>query len=174
MIEQIKERNELRFARDEAFKNVQDFQAWHDAMSDIDALLKEVERRNEISRANCARYAQRINELMAEVERLRTGLFPALAHGDDDHRRWLKEAIDAFIDSNPVPPPYGQGTKERLEAEVARLRGEVARAYREGWFYNTAWSDESLSLPQRLKWDVVKAWQASEARKRLEPPAPED
>lgn len=31
-------------------------------------------------------------------------LFKALAHGDDDHRDWLKEAIDNFYKGEPIKP----------------------------------------------------------------------
>ena len=48
---------------------------------------------------------------------------------------------------------------KELEAEVERLRSEVPRAYMEGW------NDEVYC-------DAVSSWQASEARKRLEPPNP--
>lgn len=34
-----------------------------------------------------------------------TGLFEAIAHGDDLHRAWLKEALDCFFAGKPVPPP---------------------------------------------------------------------
>lgn len=36
-------------------------------------------------------------------------LFDAIKHGDDDHRRWLKDAIEAHFAGRPVPPPYGKG-----------------------------------------------------------------
>lgn len=32
-------------------------------------------------------------------------LYEALAHGDDEHRAWLREAIDNFFAGKPVPPP---------------------------------------------------------------------
>lgn len=31
-------------------------------------------------------------------------LFQALAHGDDDHRDWLREAIDNFYQGKPIKP----------------------------------------------------------------------
>lgn len=29
----------------------------------------------------------------------------AIAHGDDEHRRWLSKAAEQFIADEPVPPP---------------------------------------------------------------------
>jgi NTP pyrophosphatase (non-canonical NTP hydrolase) len=56
------------------------------------------------------------------VERLHI----AIAHGDEEHRAWLKEAIEAHFAGKPVPEPRGQGTKEatitRLTAERDALR----------------------------------------------------
>lgn len=51
-------------------------------------------------------------------------LFEAIAHGDEDHRAWLKEAITAHFAGGPVPEPRGKGNKE---AAIERLTGEVER-----------------------------------------------
>lgn len=45
-------------------------------------------------------------------------LFDAIKHGDDDHKTWLKEAIDAHFAGQPVPRPRGQGNKEKLIGEL--------------------------------------------------------
>lgn len=58
------------------------------------------------------------SELDELIERRNT-LFEAIAHGDDEHRAWLKEAIDAHFAGNPVPGVRGQGTKE---AQLTSLR----------------------------------------------------
>lgn len=29
----------------------------------------------------------------------------AVLHGDDEHRKWLLEAADAFVNGRPLPPP---------------------------------------------------------------------
>jgi hypothetical protein len=34
-------------------------------------------------------------------------VFQAIAHGDDDHREWLKEALFNLFAGEPVPPPRG-------------------------------------------------------------------
>ena len=34
-------------------------------------------------------------------------LYEAIKHGDDDHKDWLKEAIEAFIMGWPIPEPRG-------------------------------------------------------------------
>lgn len=52
-------------------------------------------------------------------------LHEAIAHGDDEHKRWLKDALTAWAIDQPVPLPTGLDNKERAdkaEAEVARLR----------------------------------------------------
>lgn len=50
------------------------------------------------------------------------GLFEAIAHGDDIHRGWLKEAIDNWFAGRPVPPPRDAKTiraaAEKLEAQT--------------------------------------------------------
>jgi hypothetical protein len=57
-------------------------------------------------------------------------LWKALAHGDEDHRLWLKEAIECFIADQPVPSPRGSGNKEKriyeLEEEVKQLKKILA------------------------------------------------
>jgi hypothetical protein len=59
------------------------------------------------------------------AERREIGLFDAIAHGDGEHRAWLKEAITAHFAGEPVPPPRGRGTAER--------RMEEMRAERDKW-----------------------------------------
>lgn len=53
-------------------------------------------------------------------------LWEAVAHGDDEHKTWLRNAIFAWYEQLPIPPVYGMGTKEKrikeLEAEVSRLK----------------------------------------------------
>lgn len=36
-----------------------------------------------------------------EIDRL----YAAIAHGDEVHRAWLKEAMYAFLEGKPIPPP---------------------------------------------------------------------
>ncbi len=52
-------------------------------------------------------------------------LFDALKHGDDEHRAWLKGAINAFFEGRPIPAPRGSGNKAAritaLEADKAAL-----------------------------------------------------
>jgi len=45
-----------------------------------------------------------IDQLGVTVERVAT-LFDAIAHGDADHRSWLKGAIAAHFAGDPVPAP---------------------------------------------------------------------
>lgn len=53
-------------------------------------------------------------------------LYRQIAHGDEEHRRWLREALDAYAAGKPVPAPR-QGPSERDKAyiaEIDRLRAE--------------------------------------------------
>jgi hypothetical protein len=45
-------------------------------------------------------------------------LFHAIKYGDDEHRAWLKDAIEAFFAGRSVPAPRGEGKKD---AEIKRL-----------------------------------------------------
>lgn len=53
-------------------------------------------------------------------------LWEAVAHGDEEHRTWLRAAIFAWYEQLPIPQVYGKGTKEKqielLQAEILRLR----------------------------------------------------
>lgn len=49
--------------------------------------------------------------LTPEMQHLVDTLFDAVAHGDQEHRDWLKEAIDNHFKGLPVPPPRGKGTQ---------------------------------------------------------------
>lgn len=59
------------------------------------------------------------------AEKAAAGLFDAIAHGDDTHREWLKEAISNWFSGLPVPPPrdakkdLGRVEKERDELRAA-------------------------------------------------------
>lgn len=59
------------------------------------------------------------------------GLYDALAHGDEEHRAWLREAITAHFSGKPIPPPRGSGSKEALEKRNAELEGENKRLQRQ-------------------------------------------
>lgn len=57
------------------------------------------------------------------------GLFQAIAHGDSEHREWLRQAIEDHFAGREVAPPRGLGNKEaeitRLHAEISALRCEL-------------------------------------------------
>ncbi len=66
--------------------------------------------------------------LLAEIAHLQARqqeLFDAIAHGDDEHRAWLKAAIDAHFADQPIPPATGAGTKE---ARIAHLQARVGES----------------------------------------------
>ncbi|GGO89208.1 hypothetical protein GCM10011348_46420 [Marinobacterium nitratireducens] len=62
--------------------------------------------------------------VLAMMER-RDSLFSAIEHGDDEHRDWLKEAIDSHFSGNPCPPCRGFGVLESVTAERDELRARL-------------------------------------------------
>lgn len=52
-------------------------------------------------------------------------LYHAIAHGDAEHRTWLREAILNFYNDEPVPTPRGSGTKDRLYKDNEKLGAEI-------------------------------------------------
>lgn len=46
-------------------------------------------------------------------------LFEFLAHGDDEHRRWLREAIDAFFSGKPRPEANKNTSREPTDGPEA-------------------------------------------------------
>lgn len=51
-------------------------------------------------------------------------LFQALKHGDEEHQRWLREALDAYFDGRPVPPARDAKTVQpTLDEWIAELAG---------------------------------------------------
>ena len=53
------------------------------------------------------------------------GLYNALKHGDEEHQKWLKEAIDAYYEGKEIPYVQGGSAKDarikELEKEVEEL-----------------------------------------------------
>jgi hypothetical protein len=50
------------------------------------------------------RDAEALQRVVRQVEERTETLFAALAHGDEIHRAWLKEAIEAHFAGKPVTP----------------------------------------------------------------------
>lgn len=63
-------------------------------------------------------------EARAEIER-KDKLFDAIAHGDQEHRDWLKQAIKDHFVRRPVERPRGMGTTERLVKLVTEARNKL-------------------------------------------------
>ena len=61
--------------------------------------------------------------LLAAQEQSRQ-LFPAIAHGDDEHRRWLKQAIEDHFAGRPVAIPTGRNSAEII-AHQQKLASEL-------------------------------------------------
>lgn len=59
------------------------------------------------------------------MEDLKQKLIEGLLHGDEDHKKWLTEAITAIFDDKNPPEPYGSGNKEK---EIVRLEKELSKA----------------------------------------------
>lgn len=47
---------------------------------------------------------------MKEMAHTPGSIFAAIAHGDQEHRDWLLEALEAIFAGNSVPPPRGKGS----------------------------------------------------------------
>lgn len=100
-----------------------------------------------------------------------------LAHGDDDHKRWLTEAVTAIFNGHPVPPPYG---KANWEAERDELRATVERLqaqYEDGHKINTALAEWSRTLQVALEKYASREVHNDDgkyARKTLEAQSPQD
>lgn len=47
-------------------------------------------------------------------------LFDAIAHGDEAHRAWLKQAIDDHFAGRPVQPMRGLGRRESIATQVVQ------------------------------------------------------
>jgi hypothetical protein len=117
------------------------------------------------TRAELAKIYEVLREIFHEDSLLSTlsahkaligSLFDAIQHGDLEHRAWLKEAIAAHFNGDPVPAPRGSSRKE---AEIARLKALIekteataeqiatfTRTYFEPWgSWKTAWWEGEVS-----------------------------
>lgn len=65
---------------------------------------------------------------IGELREREGSLFNAIKHGDEEHRQWLKTAIDAHFAGDRVPPPTGKGNKEAALAERDRTITELREA----------------------------------------------
>jgi hypothetical protein len=83
-------------------------------MSDPDNYNRLSIRNNELQ--------QHVASLTATNARIAT-LFDAVAHGDDEHRAWLREAIDAHFNGAAMPEVRGGSAKDAL---VASLTAQLA------------------------------------------------
>ena len=103
-----------------------------------------------------AEAADEIASLRARVN----SLFSAIQHGDEEHRAWLKEAIENHFAGVAVPPVRGSGTKEALRARV--------EAYREALVDLMSWFPKKPSDPEwRIKGGVFGADDAVEHARSL-------
>jgi hypothetical protein len=55
-------------------------------------------------------------------------LYEALKHGDELHRRWLREALAAVFSRSPVPPPYDRNSVSAtaIDATIRNIVRAVA------------------------------------------------
>ena len=70
------------------------------------------------------RLGDELSAARATIARIST-LFDAVAHGDDEHRAWLKQAIDDHMAGRPVDDVKGKGEREVLRATIERLEREL-------------------------------------------------
>lgn len=81
-------------------------------------IKRQVDRLEEAVKAESTRAAQ--------AEAREVSLFDAIAHGDEQHKTWLKEAIRAHFAGETPPAPYGKGITETLKQQLAQA--EAAQA----------------------------------------------
>ena len=93
-----------------------------------DKKLRAAKERDEARRQTQEMIIER-DHLLDELTEARLkaeALFHAIAHGDDDHRQWLKDAIDNHFVGKPVPVPLGSGKSQALaetrDKQLAALR----------------------------------------------------
>lgn len=72
-----------------------------------------------------------LEELIRQAEQdaragFASGLFEAIEHGDDEHRAWLKQAIEDFVAGRPVRRPVGKGSVAAARADERRKTLEEA------------------------------------------------
>lgn len=81
--------------------------------------------------------AELVAQLRAEKAALATAqqVFEAIAHGDDDHRDWLKEACENIWAGKEVPEPRGKNTNADLQARLASAQGALREIARNGTKY---------------------------------------
>jgi len=108
---------------------------------DIDALIREAAEllagikirprewmRHDLTKLLESRIIPALRRARGEIERLgalQNSLYDAIAHGDADHRAWLRAAIAAHFAGEPIPAIRGQGN---AEAEIERLARERDKA----------------------------------------------
>lgn len=54
-------------------------------------------------------------------------IFAALAHGDERHRAWLREAIGNHLAGKPVPAPYPPSPSSTIPEGMVLVRRELVR-----------------------------------------------
>ena len=59
---------------------------------------------------------------ITQLRELQASLFDAIAHGDHEHRNWLKKAIADHFAGLPVEHPRGQGNTEQLRELVREVQ----------------------------------------------------
>lgn len=59
----------------------------------------------------------------------RTEIYEALKHGDEEHQAWLREAIAAVFDGDPIPAPRGVTPYPDASREAARILGKCPMAH---------------------------------------------
>lgn len=57
-------------------------------------------------------YLQSALNKLEQAQKRVQALFPAIAHGDDEHRAWLQEALENHFAGLPIPP-VREGDKKR-------------------------------------------------------------
>lgn len=115
-----------------------------------------------------------------QVDGLGNTLFDAIAHGDEEHREWLKEAIDCHFAGKPVPPVRSSlkqpaDRDATTSPEVARMRealekianGDEPRPLGKQWRADTKPSKNDKCVHDRWMYEDCGECVAEVAREAL-------
>lgn len=99
---------------------------------------------------------------MTAAQASANSLYEAIKHGDQEHRAWLKEALDNWFAGKPVPPPRSAPAQADIHATTD---DEINLAR---WAHRLAYRASGKNIPT---WDTLadrsQAMWLEEARKQL-------
>lgn len=52
-------------------------------------------------------------------------IYQAIKHGDNEHKKWLRNALKCFFDGKNIPPSVGLGKKQQAIAIVDKNKSRI-------------------------------------------------